>query len=385
MNIFNSLGSNYDLKYILKSIFLFPTKSVIPKFKSRLTEIYGGRPVLFYKGREALVACLNLIGVESEDIVVVNGFTCSVVYQAVIQSKCQVELMDIDSDSLNFNLADLKKYLNNNSKVKAVIFQNTLGNNSELKSISRLCRQKDIILIEDLAHAYHDQYYGDFLMLSFSQDKIIDAVSGGALIIRNKKFLSETNNVDSEVNYSVQAKDHLYPLLTCVVRGLYPLGLGKAVHYILKKLNLLSVPIEKDQEIRLRGLPRWNAAMADYYLSHLKEDIKDRKTKVNLYDKHLSEKVKIKGNWLIRYPIIVKKDRLGLIKQLAKQGVHVSDIWYDFPIAPKKTSGNIRNIALGKKSLLISSQILNLPTHRNVSVKDIRKICNIINQWQATS
>jgi len=58
-----------------------------------------------------------------------------------------------------------------------------------------LCQENKIVLIEDLAIQLvlfipkkEAGTVGDFTILSFSQDKVIDGISGGALIVRNTLY-----------------------------------------------------------------------------------------------------------------------------------------------------------------------------------------------------
>ena len=63
-----------------------------------------------------------------------------------------------------------------------------------MKPIVDYCRRRGLYLIEDLAHCPGNHYadgpafgsVGDLVVLSFSRDKQVDAVAGGALIVRNK-------------------------------------------------------------------------------------------------------------------------------------------------------------------------------------------------------
>src|SRR2546428_552227 len=82
---------------------------------------------------------------------------------------------------------DLTNYLGNK-------IQNTLGYPCNIEEVKLICEQKKITLIEDLAHSIGTTYnngvesgtMGDMTILSFSQDKIIDGISGGALITNHK-------------------------------------------------------------------------------------------------------------------------------------------------------------------------------------------------------
>lgn len=373
MNIFNSLGSNYDLKYLCNSFFaLFQNNQ--EKLINILKNKYGGNVLLFYKGREAIEASLRLSDLEKGDYVAINGFTCYVVEKAVRNAGFKCEYLDVDNN-LNFSSETLQKALLKNRKIRAVIVQNTLGNISDYSNIKDLCLKNNLVLIEDLAHTTTSNY-ADFTALSFSQDKAIDSVSGGALIIRNKKYLNSISRIEqSNISYPTAIKDIFYPLLTFLIRNLYPFGIGKILHFLAKKFNILSTPMDSDRN-KLHFLPKWHANMAYYYLNKISQ--------INSHRKEISELYGSK-NTIIRYPIMVDR-RQDLINYMKKHGVYISDIWYDYPVGPKKISqSSDYKIGQCPNAETIAEKIVNLPTHINVTISDAQNILKSVKIWQNTN
>ncbi len=397
MSIFNSLGSNYNLKYVLKSLFS-DGHGQDRKFVNFLEEKYEGKAILTYKGREALTLALKILNLSKESCVAINGFTCFAVYKAIEEANCKPVCLDSEekNSDLNFTPETLEKILKENKNIKAVVVQNTLGYPCDIEKIAQICAEENIILIEDLAHCIGTKYsdgreagsVGDFVILSFSQDKVIDAVSGGALIDRHsgKRSASEIDSgragiTINEINFKQQLKDRLYPLLTFKIRFLYNFGLGKLLHFILKYLNLLSKPMQKGL-YDFYSLPNWYCNLALNEFKNLSKQLNHRKEIAKIYARNLNKKVlqtriitKINSSSNLRFPIFVenlsagRQDRGGLIKFLEKHKTFVSDIWYD-DVSPECPN------AVG-----ISKKILNLPTHINVSEKDALAIAERINEW----
>jgi len=197
MSIFNSLGSNYNFKYVLRSLFSDGHEQN-RKLINLLQEKYGGKTILTYKGREALALALKILNLPKESCIAINGFTCYAVYKAIHEVGLIPICLDLEekNSDLNFKPVTLEKSLGENKNIKVVVVQNTLGYPCDIEKIAQICHKKNIFLIEDLAHCVGTRYsdgkeagaVGDFVTLSFSQDKIIDSVSGGALVIRNKKI-----------------------------------------------------------------------------------------------------------------------------------------------------------------------------------------------------
>jgi perosamine synthetase len=385
MSIFNSLGSNYNFKSVLRSLFS-SGRDQKRKLINLLEEKYKGRAILTYKGREALIIALKILDFPKESVVAINGFTCYAVYKAIHKANLVPVCLDLDSKNsdLNFSFEIFKKTLDENKNIKAVVVQNTFGSPCDIEKIAVICSEKNIILIEDLAHCIGTKYangkeagtVGDFVTLSFSQDKVIDAVSGGALVIRNKKYreaLSLSKGFQFK-NPSNQFKDRLYPLWTFKIRKLYDVGLGKLLHYVLKDLNLLSKPMTEGL-YDFYSLPNWYCNLALFEFRKLNQQLNHRKEIAKIYAKNLNKKIlnqnivnKISNSVNLRFPVFVE-NREELIKFLKKSKIFVSDIWY-FDVAPECPN-----------AVEISHKILNLPTHINITKKDALRICERINIW----
>lgn len=388
--IFNSLGSNYTFQFALKALFFVGNEKDRGELIAHLERKYGGKAILLYKGREAIKLALAVLNLPQDSRVGMTGFTCHVVYRAIKESGLKPVYLDIDR-SLNFSSDKIKD-------LKVLIIQNTLGNPCDIEKVTRVCKKKNIVLIEDLAHSIGTIYknkkeagtVGDFTTLSFSQDKIIDAVSGGALIIRNSKYFNFKIKRTQNLSLATRVKDRFYPFFTLMIRNLYPWGLGRAFHLILKKLDLLSKSVETGKEIAFQSMPNWYAKLANISFKNFESIFKHRRSVASVYARNLNQKIlfneyvdNINLFSCLRFPIFVKK-RPELIKYLKKYGIFVSDVWYDAPIAPSKLLSKTDYEGECPFSEAISRKILNLPTHVNVSCKDAEFISGKINQWLNT-
>lgn len=394
--IFNSLGSNYSLSFAINALFSFGGGNSSSKLVSIINKRYGGETTLLYKGREAIKLSLDLLKLPKGSGVGINGFTCYVAYKAIIDAGCRPVLLDIDREDLNFSVGELES---KGKHLKALIIQNTLGNPCDVFAIKKLCDDRGIYLIEDLAHSVGSNYdggkeagtVGDFTALSFSQDKMVDSVSGGALVIRNKKYLGFRLKDYKKLSLGIQLKDRLYPFLTFLIRNSYSIGLGKLLHFCVKKLGILSQPVSGTFKTSLHRLPDWYSKLAINRFEDLGANLDHRRMVARIYSRRINEKIlsekivsKLDGSSNVRFPIFVK-NRSGLINFLKKRGVYVSDIWYDAPIAPSRLIYKTDYNGECDMSEAVSGQILNLPTHVNVSRDDAEKISTLVNKWQSTN
>lgn len=390
MAVFNSLGSNYDFKFALKALFPSGKNSL----KDLLRRKYKGEVILLFKGREAITLSLKLLKIPKESQVAINGFTCYAVYRAIEEAGLKPVLIDLAKNQLNFDKDELAKTLKKNPNIKAVIIQNTFGIPCDIDEIKRILKKNKIFLIEDLAHSVGSFYknakeagtVGDIIIFSFSQDKIIDSVSGGALIIKNKKISDKNIQYFTKPPLKKILTDRFYPMITFIIRKTYKIKLGKIIHFIFRKLNILSQPMDENL-YDMVPLSKWHQRLANIGFENLKKEIYHRRKIANIYASLLNkeillnsiiDKINISSN--LRFPIFIKK-RNELVNYLEKYNVYVSDIWYDAPISPKKYLQKIKYKGECPNAEEISSLILNLPTHKNISEEKAKYISEAINKW----
>jgi len=388
MNIFNSLGSNYNLQYIANSIYL-QDKNGRKNLKLFLENVFQKHALLFYKGREAITQSIVEMQLPEGSKIAVNGFTCVAVVDAIKNAKCTPVFIDIDPETLHFTAEKLEQKIKH-SHIKAVIIQNTLGFPCDIESIQKICKKENALLIEDLAHSvgcvYDNQKpagsIGEYAILSFSQDKVIDAVSGGALLSTHPyKNFKSSNYKKADASF----QDKMYPFFTYVIKRTYKIGIGKVLHAALKHSRMLSNPMKHDT---FKALSDWHATLALQELQTIDENLSHRRSiskiyadllKSDLQFKSLSKK--INTSTCLRFPIKISR-RSEFMEYAKAQGLYISDTWYDTPIAPKKyleKSGY--KIGECPESEKVSKHILNLPTHIQVTQQDAYTISELINSW----
>lgn len=379
----------------MKALFAGNGGEHIVRLQNYLENKYQGKAVLLYKAREAIFVALQILNLPKGAVVAINGYTCYAVYKAIVDAGYKIEYLDIPKGDLNFSGSTLKAALAKNPAIKIVIIQNTLGFACDMQNIASTCKQNNIVLIEDLAHSVGAVYgdggeagrVGDFAVLSFSQDKMIDAVSGGALIIRNKQYQNKTLPEFLEVGKKQQLMDRWYPHLTFKIRTSYAIGLGKITHQIYKSLGVLSKPMGSTENISLHKLPAWYCGLVLRQFNNLQENIFHRREIAKIYASNLNPKILfpallglIPDSSNLRFPILVD-NRPALVAYLKSFGIHISDIWYDAPIAPEKYMALTDYKHNCPEAEIISKKMLNLPTHINISVKQAEDLAEKINQW----
>ena len=131
------------------------------------------------------------------DEVIVPPLTMSSTSYVVLYVGAKPVYADVDPGTLQISYNSILKKINH--KTKAVITVGLYGLIPEMLKISKLCRRKNIVLIEDNAECLMARYkkklagsFGDFASYSFQTSKHISCGEGGLLLVNNKKYLNVT-------------------------------------------------------------------------------------------------------------------------------------------------------------------------------------------------
>lgn len=381
--IFQALGSNYTYGYAWRHLLSRGSDSDKQRLEHSVAEKFGGKAVLFSKGRDALSEAVRLAA--KGGAVAVNGATCSVVVEAVIQAGATPIYVDIDQQTGNMSLAALEAALAD-AEVKAIIVQNTYGNMIDIAAVEKLTKPRGIIIIEDLAHGLGQVYpdgrpagtVGELVMLSFGRDKIIDAVNGGALVVRDGELQKQLVSPHELPPRLQQRRDRWYPLLSCLVRSLYRVRLGK---YFLAFIYKAKWAVRSaDGGIHPeRSLPNWQAKMIYEQWQQLDDIVRHRIEIMAAYQQELGDRLLTAGG-TIRAALLVEK-RAELLNSLAQRGYFLHDTWYDVPIAPaRKYDPASYPEKQCPETMAFTQRVINLPTHRHMSAAGAQKIAAIVKQ-----
>ena len=346
---FLGLAADYKGTDILKHTFAFGTQKDSDELRAYLAAHYGAdynHVALYHNGRSALaVALRNLVPEKSE--VLVTGFTCIAVIQAVRAAKCNPVFADINRETLNFDRKTLEAALEGHDNVKALIIQNTLGIPVDISEVEDFCKEHDLIIVEDLAHCAGVHYadgrevgtVGRAAALSFGKGKAIDTISGGAVIFLNPED-DPIKQPQLKPYFSETLADRWYPFHGRMIRTFHYLGLGKILTAILLKLGC----IERSADSRLSTTTRlthWQAKLALRQFQRLPK----------------------KGRPPIRDHYFVE-ERGELLKRLRKIGYVFNEVWYEVPVSPARYYKRVHfDEDACPVATRVADEIINVPTY----------------------
>ena len=143
----------------------------------------------------ALHLSLLAAGIGSGDEVITTPLTFCATINAIIHSGAKPVLVDIDPVTMNIDPQQIHAAINN--KTKAILPVHFAGRSCDMDQILNIARSKDLIIIEDCAHAIEAEYngrkagtFGDFGCFSFYVTKNVITGEGGMVICREEKLAS---------------------------------------------------------------------------------------------------------------------------------------------------------------------------------------------------
>ena len=376
MRIINSILPTIekdDLFFFLSN--LFSNKdSWKTKVLKELKIYFPSSTVLFFSsGRAALeFVAANLMN--EKDSLYLQAFTCSAVVYPFLKHHIKPIYIDIEKENYNMSFDNLKKKQNANSK--AVLLQYTFGLlPSKLNEILAYARENNLLIIEDLSHAFGNKHeaqflgnYSDVAILSFGRDKTISSVSGGALIIRNKNLENILNTAYANLYEPAlfeKFKLVFYLFFMYFAKYNFHLKLTRVLIFLLQRIRLLDKALsekEKAADASLKILYKFPSLFYPLLynqLLKLPKLIQTRKTNTeyynDLYNKRLS------GS-LLKFPLLVE-DQTILLKKTKEKKIYL-DTWYGNVIDP--TGVNLQNYHYQKGQCPVAEEIakkiINLPT-----------------------
>lgn len=340
---FLGMAAEYKWRDVMRHTFAVGMEKDCCELRQYLRERYEGRAILCKNGRSALCIALKTYFKPGE-AVLVNGFTCYAVYEAVKAAGLVPVFADINKKDLNYSIETLKDA---SSKVKPVgiIVQNSLGNPVDIVAIEKFAKENDLMIIEDLAHCVGVHYkdgrecgtVGVAAAFSFGKDKVIDAISGGAVVLRPPyKRVIKAPDLTPKASEHMRAR--FYPLFGALCRGLTHIHLGGVLMRGLVKIHWVEKSADNELDID-RKISKFEAKSALRQFKSLKKSGPIR-------DFYLVE------------------NREEVLKKLAHKGYHFDGLWYKQPVSPERYYKKIKFPEdRCKEAVFIADHIINLPTY----------------------
>lgn len=173
-------------------------------FEEKLAAFTGvKRAVAVVNGTAALQICLQLVGVEREDEVLIPALTFIATANAVTYCGAVPHFVDSEERTLGIDAVKLRRYLKDiaevrggscyntitKRRIKAVVPMHTFGHPVDLDELVSVCEEFCLELVEDAAESLGSYYkerhtgnWGKVSAVSFNGNKVITTGGGGAIL-----------------------------------------------------------------------------------------------------------------------------------------------------------------------------------------------------------
>ena len=353
----------------------------------------------FWKGRVALYALMKAYGIKKDDEVILPAFTCVVVPNAIIYCEAKPVYVDINPQTLNCDAEEIRKKIT--QKTKFIIAQNTFGLSSDLDAIMVIAKEKNIIVIEDCTHGLGGFYNGrkngtiaDASFFSTQWNKPFSTGIGGMAFVHDKDVAEKMKSIEK----TSKAPSFLERVQLSVLLSVRSIMKAPAVYWPMIKLyrflsknnlvvgssqgNELDNPILPDDFLKQMANVQLNKGISE--LMKLNQYVSHRVKVAAQYDAALRKLgIKINSNSdnaYLKYPLLVK-DRKLFFELAATKNIELGD-WFISPIHPITEQFHLWQYDYGKFPIAeyVSAQIVNLPTHIDMSPKAVERVLSFLNE-----
>lgn len=222
---------NFSLKdylHIVKSIFTKPTsEKFVRKFESEFAEYLGCQYCYtFSSGSAALYHGIIASGLKKGDKIIFPKYEFHSLIQTMGLWGVKPVFADIDPGTGNITPETASEVLEKHKDAKAILVANIHGRPADLTEMAALCKDKNLLLIEDCAHSAGSSVngkktgnFGDFSYFSFGPGKSLAACGGGALATNNPAIAKSISGKLHDLRPPCQ-KEQIKAFISSLVKGL---------------------------------------------------------------------------------------------------------------------------------------------------------------------
>lgn len=154
-------------------------------------------------GTTAIHLALAALGIGPGDEVIVPTFTYIASVNPILQLGATPVFVDSLSGTWQMDPAQIEHKIS--SKTKAIMAVHLYGSPCDMQALTRLCREHELLLVEDCAEAFGTLYrgqhvgtFGDAATFSFFGNKTITTGEGGMVITRSREVMDVARHLKTQ-------------------------------------------------------------------------------------------------------------------------------------------------------------------------------------------
>jgi perosamine synthetase len=367
--------SGNELKYVSETIeteWVSSVGSYVEQFEKDFAKYIGSKyAIAVVNGTAAIHVSLIVAGVEQNDEVLLPNLTFVAPVNAVMYCKAIPVFVDSEWKTLGMDPQCVVNFINNETefkngftinkktgrKVKAIVPMHTLGNAVDMDGFLKLCKERNIIVIEDASESLGSEYkgtktgnIGDLACFSFNGNKIITTGGGGMITTNNEAFAKRAKHISTTAKTDAIYFDH------------DEVGYNYRMVNVLAALGVAQLErIEEFVEIKRKNLQKYTAFLGEHSQFFIHQEPLHGKSNCWMYS-------------------LVRKDACKysvdeLIKKFSEEKIQVRPIWKLMSELPMFASFQLIGGAVSKD---IASKVVNIPCSTNITEEQIKRVVDVI-------
>ncbi|EJF07073.1 putative PLP-dependent enzyme possibly involved in cell wall biogenesis [Thiovulum sp. ES] len=346
------------IEKVFESNYIAPLGEYVIKFEDEIKKYTKSKNALAVNsGTSAIHLALRVAGVGKDDFVLASTFTFIGSVAPILYLNAKPIFIDSD-ESWNLSPELLRKFLEtwNGKKPKALILTHLYGQMAKIDEIAEICRENEIILIEDSAESLGASFknqqsgtFGNYGIYSFNGNKILTTSGAGMLIgkdfdkIEKAKFLS-TQAREPEIHYEHVEFGYNYRLSNVLS------AIGVA------QMGVLNKRVEKKREI------------FEWYKNELGDEVE-----------FMPEIIGGRGNrWLTTFIFKKDTDLNKVMERFNSENIETRPLWKPMHMQP--LFENSEKLVDGTSEKLFERGLC-LPSGTIMEKEDVKRVAKILKEF----
>lgn len=203
----------YEEKFVkdaFESNWIAPLGPHVDAFEQEFCEMVGARyGVALSSGTAALHLALQLVGVKSDDEVLVSTLTFAATVNPIVYLAGRPVFIDSERASWNMDPALVEEALKARARAgrlpRALVVVHLYGQSADMESITEICDRYGVPVVEDAAEALGATHgertpgtLGQVGIYSFNGNKVITTSSGGMLVSGDRELVEHARKLASQ-------------------------------------------------------------------------------------------------------------------------------------------------------------------------------------------
>jgi perosamine synthetase len=372
-------------------------------YEARFASIFGAdyHAFSFWKGRVGLYAILRAMELNGDDEVILAGYTCVAVPNAIRFAGAKPVYADIVPGRFNLDPISVSQRIT--SRTRAIIVQHTYGIPADVEELKKIAEKKGLEIIEDCAHVLTGSSdrgkligsFGKAAFFSSQWSKPYTTGLGGIVITRDKTLAERLQRIQAMFENPPILQRAQLRTQYAVYRRLFKPRLYWYAQKSLHVLSQIGLFVGSSNSGELIGERPSDIAwkMSSFQQRAGIEEIKKlelNSTHRQLLGRYYSETFRRHG-WpvysyldsgetrLVRYPLEVA-NKADLLKESSRAGIELGS-WFETPLHPLSLNDHhLLDYRLGSCPFAESAaaKVVNLPLHERVTKPDAERIVDFI-------